>query len=58
MINVDGVVSGNYRCGYVGKDLNRLYECKLDELLLPEIVAIKNLLIGIKKNLVAFIDVH
>lgn len=25
MINVDGVVCGNYRTGFAGKDLNRLY---------------------------------
>lgn len=25
MINVDGVVGGNYRCGLIGKDMNRLY---------------------------------
>ena len=25
MINVDGVVCGNYRTGLAGKDLNRMY---------------------------------
>jgi cytosolic carboxypeptidase protein 2/3 len=25
MINVDGVVAGNYRCSLIGKDMNRLY---------------------------------
>lgn len=25
MINVDGVMVGNYRTSFIGKDLNRLY---------------------------------
>jgi hypothetical protein len=25
MINVDGVIGGNYRTSFIGKDLNRLY---------------------------------
>jgi hypothetical protein len=25
MINIDGVIAGNYRTGYIGKDMNRLY---------------------------------
>lgn len=32
MINVDGVIGGNYRTSFIGKDLNRLYLQKdLDE---------------------------
>jgi hypothetical protein len=25
MLNIDGVVNGNYRTGFSGKDLNRMY---------------------------------
>lgn len=42
MINVDGVVYGNYRSSLSGIDLNRVYR-KPDDLLFPEVKAIKNL---------------
>jgi hypothetical protein len=42
MINVDGVIIGNYRTSMVGNDLNRLY-VDPDFRLHPEICAIKNL---------------
>jgi len=64
MINIDGVISGNYRTGYIGKDMNRLYmqdekeEVDVDKLLMPEIIEMKNLISSVKKNLLAFIDVH
>lgn len=47
MINADGVVAGNYRTSFIGKDLNRLYFSEdpedpkyalIDDLLKPEIV--------------------
>jgi len=59
MINPDGVVFGNYRTSFLGKDMNRMfvddYEgndgdwCreegeKIDERLIPEIVAVKRLI--------------
>ena len=49
MINPDGVVAGNYRTSFIGKDLNRLFlpddptdpkYSKLDDLLKPETLAI------------------
>ena len=71
MINPDGVVAGNYRTSFIGKDLNRLFlpddptdpkYSKIDELLKPEIQAIQNLIINSKKEtakgILAFIDVH
>lgn len=71
MINPDGVVAGNYRTSFIGKDLNRLYMpddpsdpkySKLDDLLKPETQAIQNLIANSKKETVkgilAFIDVH
>ena len=57
MINPDGVVAGNYRTSFIGKDLNRLYleaspeEAKynvMDEILKPEITAMKQLIKGCK----------
>ena len=57
MINPDGVVAGNYRTSFIGKDLNRLYlekedeEVKynvMDEILKPEITAMKQLIKGCK----------
>jgi murein tripeptide amidase MpaA len=42
MINVDGVIYGNYRCSLSGIDLNRVWK-KPNATLFPEIVAIKNL---------------
>ena len=71
MINPDGVVAGNYRTSFIGKDLNRLFlpddptdpkYSRLDDLLKPETLAIQNLIINAKKEspkgILAFIDVH
>lgn len=52
MINVDGVMAGNYRTGFIGKDMNRLYlqddklesDFNVDKLLMPEIIEMKNLI--------------
>jgi len=55
MINPDGVVFGNYRTSFLGKDMNRMFahqikdlnlneERILDERLIPEIMAVKRLL--------------
>lgn len=51
MINPDGVISGNYRTSFIGKDLNRLYMQKdssddshpgiVNKMLIPEIIAVK-----------------
>lgn len=42
MINVDGVIYGNYRCSLTGIDLNRAWK-KPDPTLFPEVAAIKKL---------------
>ena len=53
MINPDGVVAGNYRTSFIGKDLNRLFlpddptnptYSKIDDLLKPETLAIQTLI--------------
>jgi len=63
MLNADGVIGGNYRTSFVGKDNNRLYlqnddETKVNKLLIPEIWAVKNLVLAHKEQLLAFIDTH
>ena len=72
MTNPDGVVAGNYRTSFIGKDLNRLYlqsdnaaEARyntMDDILKPEITAMKQLIRDSKeedgKGILAFIDVH
>lgn len=42
MVNVDGVITGNYRSSCVGDDLNRTYD-KPDFRLHPVVWSIKNL---------------
>lgn len=39
MINPDGVVAGNFRTSYSGKDLNRQFK-KLNKFIYPEIFAL------------------
>lgn len=70
MINVDGVVAGNYRASFSGNDLNRNFKNQ-DLRVHPEVQAIKDLLkdiIGKKKeeqgaivdedDILAYIDMH
>lgn len=49
MINVDGVIIGNYRASMSGNDLNRRYMMP-DPRLHPEVVAVKNLIIDIQNG--------
>ena len=67
MINPDGVVAGNYRTSFLGRDMNRLYlatdkHSKMDGALMPEISAMKKLISDCKleenKGIMAFLDVH
>ena len=39
MLNPDGVIAGNFRTSYIGKDLNRQFN-KLNKYLFPEITAL------------------
>ena len=67
-MNPDGVVAGNYRTSFIGKDLNRLYmqgndeKEEMNDILKPEITAMKQLIKDCKadesKGILAFIDVH
>lgn len=42
MINVDGVMYGNYRCSLSGIDLNRTWK-RIEPTLFPEVAAMKKL---------------
>ena len=42
MINVDGVIHGNYRCSLTGMDLNRVWRKPVAEIF-PEVIAIQKL---------------
>ncbi len=61
MLNVDGVVAGNYRTGLQGKDLNRVFGVK-NQSMYPEVQALMNLAHDLKKkhgsNFFGFYDFH
>ena len=61
MLNPDGVVMGNYRTGFGGKDLNRRFKT-FGNVLFPTVTGIRNLVYESKRkygrNLLAFIDFH
>jgi hypothetical protein len=47
MANPDGVVVGNLRTSLCGRDLNRMFKSS-EEMLIPEVAAIKNLVKKLK----------
>lgn len=59
MINVDGVIHGNYRCSLSGMDLNRRYS-KSNKELYPVIHAIEKLINQFKedRSIEFYIDLH
>jgi cytosolic carboxypeptidase protein 2/3 len=59
MINVDGVINGNYRCSLCGSDLNRRYKTP-SKILHPSIHAIKRFAKAFSKEreLALYIDLH
>lgn len=61
MVNPDGVIMGNYRTGFGGRDLNRRFTA-FGNFLFPTVVAIRNIIFELKKkygkNVLAFIDFH
>jgi hypothetical protein len=50
MINIDGVINGNFRCDLSGIDLNRNWK-NPSSILHPQIFSIKNELINLVQNL-------
>ena len=59
MINIDGVINGNYRCSLAGVDLNRRWK-KPNQQTLPVVHAMKKLCKKFKKEreLVLYCDIH
>lgn len=61
MINVDGVVCGNYRTGVAGRDLNRQFRGG-NKLLFPTVNALRELVAECKKeneeSIIAYLDMH
>ena len=59
MLNVDGVIFGNYRSSLIGKDLNRKYKSQ-DADLYPEVAASKTLVMETLEEgkLFCFLDLH
>ena len=49
MINPDGVVAGNFRTSFSGKDLNRQFN-RLNKLVFPEVTALHDLALQLKRN--------
>ena len=61
MLNPDGVICGNTRTGFAGKDLNRQYKRKPD-FVFPEVAGIIDYMAKLKqkygKKLLYLIDIH
>lgn len=57
MVNVDGVVSGNYRSNFSGNDINRQWAFPSKKLH-PELHSIKQEILGNKRNVHFFLDIH
>lgn len=59
MLNPDGVISGNYRCGLAGCDLNRKYK-NPSKILHPIIYQLKKLVKSVhqERELTMFLDMH
>lgn len=49
MLNPDGVVAGNFRTSYSGKDLNRQFN-KINKCIYPEIYALDQFATGLKQK--------
>ncbi len=49
MLNPDGVIAGNFRTSYSGKDLNRQFN-KINKYVFPEVAALTEFCENIKKT--------
>jgi len=62
MLNVDGVINGNYRCNLAGCDLNRKFGKNTSKILHPSVYYTKHLLKEIinveKKPFFLYLDMH
>ena len=59
MINVDGVIHGNYRCSLAGVDMNRVWKNPSAQIF-PEVVAIKKMvkLFHRQNPVILYTDLH
>ncbi|KRX08300.1 hypothetical protein PPERSA_01761 [Pseudocohnilembus persalinus] len=60
MLNIDGVIMGNYRTGLQGRDLNRQFQSE-NKLLFPSVIQLKKFIneqIHIFKKVEMFLDFH
>jgi len=57
MVNVDGVISGNYRSNISGSDVNRQWQYP-SKRYHPEIYWIKQEITNNRKNVAFFLDIH
>lgn len=57
LVNVDGVINGNYRSNISGNDINRQWYCPSKKLH-PEIYHLKQEILRNKKNINFFLDIH
>ena len=57
ILNIDGVIAGNYRTGCAGLDINRMFGEKSNKRLNPEAFMLKDY-IKIEKRLSFYFDVH
>ncbi|CAE7609655.1 AGBL3 [Symbiodinium natans] len=57
MLNPDGVISGNYRCGLCGMDLNRQWRSP-HELLHSPVFKLKKLVAKSRSRLCTYLDLH
>lgn len=57
MVNVDGVINGNYRSNVSGLDINRQWQfpSKKGQ---PEVFWLKNQISSNRKNTAFFLDIH
>ena len=59
MVNVDGVISGNFRTSLRGADLNRKFKTDTISLLKDDEVGwVKNFAYEHRKNMLAYLDFH
>jgi len=56
MINVDGVICGNFRTSLSGRDLNRMYGINKYTWIVPEVESIINYIK--RSNVIGIIDLH
>lgn len=57
MVNVDGVINGNYRTNISGNDINRQWMFPSKQLH-PQIFYLKQQILNNKKNVTFFLDIH